>query len=64
MSIDVAEKLYQAAVDQGITCITVSQRLSLPEFHEEELKVGEDTESGFVRRKISSDEKNAMASAI
>lgn len=57
------EQLYQAAVEQGITCITVSQRLSLPEFHNEELKVGEATESGFVKRTIEAGEMNSMASA-
>ena len=40
VSVDVEETLYKSAITQGITCITVSQRLSLPEFHSFELKMG------------------------
>jgi ABC-type uncharacterized transport system fused permease/ATPase subunit len=64
VSIDVEEALYRSAVEKGITCITVSQRLSLPEFHTVELKMGEDTEDGFVKRTIEKGETNQMASEI
>ena len=63
VSIDVEEALYKAAVEQDITCITISQWLTLPEFHVEELKMGEDTPSGYVKRAITETE-NAVASAI
>jgi hypothetical protein len=33
VSIDVEEELYLTAIRQGITCVTISQRLSLPECH-------------------------------
>lgn len=64
VSIDVEEALYRSAVEQGITCVTVSQRLSLPEFHAEELKVGEDCAEGYVRRAIGEAETNQMASEV
>ena len=56
--------MYKAAVDHGITCVTVSQRLSLPEFHEVELKVGEDNADGYVKRAIEEGETNQMASEV
>ena len=43
VSVDVEETLYKSAIAQGITCITVSQRLSLPEFHANELQMGENS---------------------
>lgn len=41
VSIDIEEKLYAAAFDKGITCITVSQKMTLPKFHTQELRFGE-----------------------
>ena len=64
VSIDVEEALYRSAVEQGITCVTVSQRLSLPEFHVEELKVGEDCAAGYETRAIGEGETNQMASEV
>jgi ABC-type uncharacterized transport system fused permease/ATPase subunit len=64
VSIDVEEALYRSAVEQGITCVTCSQRFSLPEFHAEELKLGEDVVDGFIKRVIAKDETNQMASAV
>eukprot|EP01051_Picozoa_sp_SAG22_P040500 SAG22_NODE_21890_length_253_cov_0.668831_1_plen_83_part_11 len=63
VSIDAEEKLYAAAVAQGITCLTVSQRLSLPQYHDVELQVGQPTELGYATRKITETE-NLMASAL
>ncbi len=54
--------LYKAALKEGISCLTVSQRLSLPQFHDQELKVGENTASGYVLREITETE-NQLASA-
>ena len=34
-------RLYQHAHDLGISCITISQRLALTEFHTQELRLGE-----------------------
>ena len=53
VSIDVEEQLYRSANANGITCITVSQRLSLPEFHSHELMMGEDNAEGHTLRQIS-----------
>ena len=48
VSIDVEEKLYEEAMKMGITCITISQRLSLPAFHKTELKLGEVSPATFL----------------
>ena len=37
---DVEEKLYTAANERGIACITISQRLALTQFHTQELRLG------------------------
>ena len=47
VSIEVEEKLYRAAAARGIACITLSQRLALEEFHTQELRLGEDTATGW-----------------
>ena len=43
VSVDVERRLYEAAVELGITCITVSKRLALEEFHEQEVRLGDPT---------------------
>ena len=53
VSIDVEEQLYKSAISNGITCATVSQRLSLPEFHSTELLMGEDNADGHTVRAIT-----------
>jgi ABC-type protease/lipase transport system fused ATPase/permease subunit len=53
VSIDVEERLYKSAISNGITCVTVSQRLSLPEFHATELLMGEDNADGHTVRAIT-----------
>jgi ABC-type uncharacterized transport system fused permease/ATPase subunit len=40
VSVDVEKKLYAAAAERGIICITVSKRLVLNEFHDQELRLG------------------------
>ncbi len=40
VSLDVEERLYREARRLGITCITLSQRLALSEFHTHELQLG------------------------
>jgi len=47
VSVDVERRLYQAAIEMGITSITISQRLALTEFHENELRLGEVTDAGW-----------------
>jgi len=41
VSVDVEEQLYRIAHDRGITSITISQRLALEEFHDQELMMGD-----------------------
>ncbi len=55
VSIDVEERLYKAAHQAGTSCITLSQRLSLPEFHARELRVGENTANGWTLGPVMSD---------
>ena len=47
VSMDVEERLYAAAKDLGITSITISQRLALTQFHSTELKLGQESDSGW-----------------
>lgn len=47
VSQDVEVQLYKAAAKQQMTCITISQRLALPEYHAQELRLGEDTPLGW-----------------
>ncbi|GBG25510.1 ABC transporter ATP-binding protein [Hondaea fermentalgiana] len=42
VSVDAELKAYQIAAKAGITLITISQRLALPEYHEEELRLGDE----------------------
>ena len=53
VSVDVEEKLYRHAHSQGITSITISQRLALEEFHTQELKLGDsEGDKGWSLRQI------------
>jgi len=52
VSADAEQKMYNAAHAKGITCITISQRLALEEFHHAELRLGELTEDGWSLREI------------
>ena len=53
ISVDVEEKLYREASNLGITCITLSQRLALNEFHTQELNLGSDNDNKWVVRAIA-----------
>ena len=52
VSIDVETALYKSARDEGIVCITLSQRLALQEFHAQELKLGVASQDGWELLKI------------
>ena len=54
VSVDVEERLYKAATEMGINCITISKRLALTEFHEDELRLGGELMSGHSMHKIVS----------
>ena len=53
VSIDQERKLYEAAASLDISCVTISQRLSLPEFHSQEIKLGQLTADGFLLQPIA-----------
>ena len=57
VSIDVERRMYEAAYKKGITCVTISQRLALEEFHSKELKLGVNNEKGWDTEKIATVEK-------
>jgi ABC-type uncharacterized transport system fused permease/ATPase subunit len=52
VSVDVEEKLYEAANEMGIACISISQRLALEAFHTQELRLGADNANGWEVRQI------------
>eukprot|EP00746_Dinoflagellata_sp_MGD_P150916 gnl/MRDRNA2_/MRDRNA2_82672_c0_seq3.p1 gnl/MRDRNA2_/MRDRNA2_82672_c0~~gnl/MRDRNA2_/MRDRNA2_82672_c0_seq3.p1 ORF type:complete len:1287 (+),score=215.03 gnl/MRDRNA2_/MRDRNA2_82672_c0_seq3:83-3943(+) len=47
VSVDVEEGMYKYAHSREITCITLSQRLALTQFHTQELQLGVNTEVGW-----------------
>ena len=53
ISVDIERKLYQEAAAREITCITISQRLALNEFHAQELKLGSEHENGWKVEEIA-----------
>ena len=59
VSIDVERRMYEAAYKKGITCVTISQRLALEEFHSKELKLGVNNEKGWDTEKIATVEKGS-----
>ena len=52
VSVDVEERLYKAAVSKNIVCITISKRLALLDFHENEMNLGGESECGFELKKL------------
>ena len=40
ISVDIEERLYAAACKMNISCITISQRLALHQFHKRQLALG------------------------
>ena len=40
-------KLYEAMHKVGVTCITISKRLALEDFHDQNLTLGQDTTVGW-----------------
>ena len=54
VSIDSEERLYEAARASGTTCVTLSQRLSLPQLHTQQLRIGENNAEGWTLAPIES----------
>ena len=52
VSIDVEKRLYTAAAEKGITSITISQRLSLEEYHTQQLELGNFNAQGWQLRSL------------
>lgn len=52
VSVDVERALYTALFEAGVTCITISKRLALEEFHTMNLQLGEPTDSGWSLYKL------------
>lgn len=52
VSVEVEERLYEAAVSMGISCLTFSQRLALDQFHSQELKLGAANPNGWAREDL------------
>jgi hypothetical protein len=61
-SVDVEEKLYREASKLDIACITLSQRLALPQFHRQELRMGANTADGYEIHEITNDAAPARGS--
>ena len=55
-SVDVETQLYEKAAGLGIACVTLSQRLALPEFHRQELRLGANTPDGFELHSVEPEE--------
>lgn len=47
---------------QGTTCLTVSQRMTLPKFHQTEMKVGVATAKGWSAEAIAAGQENKLNS--
>ena len=62
VSVDAEETLYRLAQEQGTTLITVSQSMTLPEFHSHELRIGVDSETGWSMHDVEEGRRNAVAS--
>eukprot|EP01051_Picozoa_sp_SAG22_P004350 SAG22_NODE_230_length_14595_cov_50.767660_20_plen_99_part_00 len=62
VSVDAEEQLYRSAMSSGTTCLTVSQRMTLPKFHKNELKVGVNVASGWSLKPIAEGQENQLAS--
>jgi ABC-type uncharacterized transport system fused permease/ATPase subunit len=62
VSVDAEEQLYRSAMTSGTTCLTVSQRMTLPKFHKNELKVGINAASGWSLEPIAEGQENQLSS--
>jgi hypothetical protein len=62
VSVDVEEGLYRRAVERGITLVTLSQQMTLPEFHPLEIVIGENKTAGWTVREVDMTMKNRLLS--
>jgi ABC-type uncharacterized transport system fused permease/ATPase subunit len=64
VSVDVEEELYRRAVERGITLVTLSQQMTLPEFHPKEILIGENLPEGWRARDVDTTQKNQLLSGV
>lgn len=64
VSVDQEEELYAAAQRANVTCVTVSQTMTLPAFHTQELRIGEDSVQGWSLHNIAAGQANRVASSF
>lgn len=64
VSVDVEEELYRSAVRRGITLVTLSQQMTMPEFHPKEILIGENVLEGWKARKVDTTQKNTLLSGV
>ena len=64
MSVDVEEELYRRAVERGITLVTLSQQMTLPEFHPKEILIGENLREGWRVHDVDRSMKNQLLSGV
>ena len=64
VSVDVEEGLYRRAVERGITLVTLSQQMTLPEFHPLEVVIGENKTEGWTVREVDMTMKNRLLSGV
>ena len=62
VSVDVEEKLYSAAVARGITCITLSQHMTLPKFNPQQITIGENSATGWSIHAVDTMQENKLMS--
>lgn len=53
VSQDIEEKMYKSLGDAGVTCITISKRLTLEGFHATELALGVNNETGWELNQVA-----------
>ncbi len=54
VSMDQERRLFDILRELRVTCVTISKRISLTEYHDIELNCGAENQKGFVIRKVSS----------
>jgi ATP-binding cassette subfamily D (ALD) long-chain fatty acid import protein len=64
VSVDVEEHLYRQAIERGITLVTLSQQMTLPEFHPHEIRIGENELRGWTAQAVDTTQRNRLMSGV
>lgn len=51
------QRLFQVLAELGVTCVTISKRVVLQDFHSAELNCGAPNKNGFVLRDITPEQE-------